>query len=127
MTYLGWQGKQVRDILFIEDILTLLDLEISKLPTFRREVFNVGGAAPNSVSLCEATAAMREISSRSTPIIQSEKVRQGDIALYFTDNRKALKQFGWQPQIDLRAGFTRIFEWIRENESELRARYATSS
>ena len=62
---------------------------------------------------------MQEISSRSTPIIQSEKVRQGDIALYFTDNRKALKHFGWQPQIDLRVGFTRIFEWIRENEREL--------
>jgi CDP-paratose 2-epimerase len=127
LTYLGWQGKQVRDILFIEDMLALLDLEISKLPTFRGEVFNVGGGAPNSVSLCEATAAMREISSRSTPITQSEKVRQGDIALYFTDNRKALKHFGWQPQIDLRAGFTRIFEWIRENETELRGRYAPSS
>jgi UDP-glucose 4-epimerase len=70
---------------------------------------------------------MQEISSRSTSIIQSEKIRQGDIALYFTDNRKALKHFGWQPQIDLRAGFIRIFEWIRENESELRARYALSS
>jgi CDP-paratose 2-epimerase len=117
----------VRDILFIEDMLTILDLEISKLPTFRGEVFNAGGGAPNSVSLCEATAAMKEISSRSTPITQSEKVRQGDIALYFTDNRKALKHFGWQPQIDLRAGFTRIFEWIRENQTELRGRYAPSS
>ena len=51
LTYLGWQGKQVRDILFVEDMLTLLDLEISKLPTFRGEIFNVGGGAPNSVSL----------------------------------------------------------------------------
>jgi CDP-paratose 2-epimerase len=127
LTYLGWEGKQVRDVLFVEDMLSLLDLQLSQLSSFRGEVFNVGGGASNAISLREATCAMQEISSRSTNVTQSDKVRQGDVALYFTDNRKAWQRFAWKPQTDLRAGFTRIFEWIRENEAELRPRYVPSS
>ena len=127
LTYLGWQGKQVRDILFVEDMLSLLDLQLARLSTFRGDVFNVGGGAANAISLREATCAMQEISSRSTSVTQSVDARQGDVGLYFTDNRKASRHFGWQPQTDLRGGFTRIFEWIRQNEAELRTRYDPSA
>ncbi len=117
----------MRDVLFVEDMLSLLDLQLSQLSSFRGEVFNIGGGASNAISLREATCAMQEISSRSTNVTQSDKVRQGDVALYFTDNRKAWQRFAWRPQTDLRASYTRIFEWIRENEAELRPRYVPSS
>lgn len=123
LTYLGWQGKQVRDILFVEDVLSLLDRQMTQLASFRGEVFNLGGGRANSISLCEATQTMQEISARSTAIIQSNKARQGDIVVYWTDNRKATQRLGWQPRTDLRDGFARIFDWIRKNEKELRARY----
>jgi CDP-paratose 2-epimerase len=123
LTYLGWQGKQVRDVLFVEDMLALLDLQIKQLSRLRGDVFNLGGGAENSISLREATAMMREISSRTAPVTQSDKVRQGDIVLYWTDNRKATQQLAWKPRTGLRAGFLRIFDWIRENEAELRSRY----
>ena len=124
LTYLGWHGKQVRDVLFVEDMLSLLDMQIARITRFRGEVFNLGGGTGNAISLQEATKSMREISSRSTSITVSDQPRRGDIALYWTDNRKATLQLGWKPQTDLRAGFQRIFEWIRQNETELRARYA---
>ena len=38
----------------------------------------------------------------------------------------AARQLGWRPKTDLRTGFTRIFDWIRENEAELRIRYVSS-
>jgi CDP-paratose 2-epimerase len=126
LTYLGWQGKQVRDVLFVEDMLRLLGLQIKQIARFRGDVFNLGGGVANSVSLREATTTMQEISSRSAPITQTDKARQGDIVLYWTDNRKAEQQLGWKPHTDLRTGFTRIFEWIRENEAELRSRYLFS-
>jgi len=66
---------------------------------------------------------MQELSSRSTSITVSDQPRRGDIALYWTDNRKAGAQFGWNPRTDLRTGFQRIFDWIRKNETELRTRY----
>jgi len=121
LTYLGWQGKQVRDVLFVEDMLGLLDLQIKQIARFRGEVFNLGGGPANSISLREATTAMQEISARTAPITQTDKARQGDIVLYWTDNRKAAEQLSWKPQIDLRTGFTRIFEWIRQNANELAA------
>jgi CDP-paratose 2-epimerase len=124
LTYLGWQGKQVRDVLFIEDVLALLDVQMRHMDQFRGEVFNLGGGAANAISLCEATRAMQEISSRSTTITHSNQARKGDIVLYWTDNRKATQKLGWQPRIDLRTGFARIFEWIRENEPELRSSYS---
>jgi len=124
LTYLGWQGKQVRDVLFVEDMLSLLDLQIRQLPQFRGEVFNVGGGAGNSISLCEATKTMQEISSRTTAIKVAGEPRRGDIALYWTDNRKVGSVLGWKPETDLRTGFGRIFDWIRANEKELRAIYA---
>jgi CDP-paratose 2-epimerase len=124
LTYLGWQGKQVRDVLFVEDMLSLLDAQIAQLTRFRGEVFNLGGGPGNAISLQEATKSMQEISSRSTTITVSDQPRRGDIALYWTDNRKAASQLEWKPRTDLRTGFQRIFEWIRQNETELRARYA---
>jgi CDP-paratose 2-epimerase len=123
LTYLGWQGKQVRDVLFVEDMLALLDLQIKHIAQFRGDVFNLGGGAENSVSLCEATKTMQELSSRSTSITHANQARKGDIVLYWTDNRKAAQQLGWKPKISLQAGFTTIFRWIRENEAELRSRY----
>jgi CDP-paratose 2-epimerase len=125
LTYLGWKGKQVRDVLFIEDMLALVDTQIRQIGQFRGEVFNVGGGATNSASLCEATKMMQELSSRSTSITVSDQVRKGDIVLYWTDNRKATQKLCWEPRVDLRTGFSRIFDWIRRNESELRARYSS--
>lgn len=124
LTYFGWNGKQVRDVLFVEDMLALLDCQLAQITSYRGEVFNVGGGAANAISLCEATACMREISARATNITVSEQARKGDVVLYCTDNRKAAQKLGWRPQTNLHSGFARIFEWIRQNEGELRARYA---
>jgi CDP-paratose 2-epimerase len=124
LTYLGWQGKQVRDVLFVEDMLAFLDLQIKQINRFRGDVYNLGGGAENSISLCEATKAMQEICSRSTSVTHADQARKGDIVVYWTDNRKATNEFGWKPQIGLRAGFKNIFDWIRENEAELRSRYS---
>ena len=125
LTYFGWHGKQVRDILFVEDMLALLDCQLAQIASFRGEVFNLGGGAANAISLCEATKCMREICSRSTSITDSDEVRKGDVIIYWTDNRKAARHLNWRPQTSLQLGFARIFDWIRQNESELRLRYLT--
>jgi CDP-paratose 2-epimerase len=85
LTYLGWQGKQVRDVLFVEDMLALLELQIGQISRFCGEVFNVGGGQANSISLA-------------------------DIVLYYTDNRKTTQLLGWKPKIGLQTGFRQIFD-----------------
>ena len=101
-------------------MLALLDIQIRQIGQFRGEVFNLGGGAANATSLCEATQAMQEISSRSTSITHSEEARKGDIVLYWTDNRKALQRLGWQPTTDLRQGTRRFligFARMRRNSA----------
>jgi CDP-paratose 2-epimerase len=123
LKYIGWKGKQVRDVLFMDDVLRLVKLQMDRISHCRGEVFNLGGGAANSLSLLEATRLVESKLGRSMHIPYEEAARTADIALYFTDNRKASKVLGWQPQITLQQGFDRIFEWIRKNEAELRARY----
>lgn len=67
--------------MFVEGILTLLDLQIHQLAQFRGQAFNVGDGA-DSVSLCEATGLIEKISSRSISITYSDQARKGDIVLH---------------------------------------------
>ena len=54
LEFIGWKGKQVRDVLFIEDICSLIDLEIANVNKIKGKVFNVGGGSCNALSLIEA-------------------------------------------------------------------------
>lgn len=63
-----------------------------------------------TLHLREAKTVMQEICSRSTPITQTDKTRQGDILLWWTDTRKGTQPLGWKPKTDLRTGFVRIFD-----------------
>ncbi len=124
LKYIGWRGKQVRDILFVEDVCRLVDFELNEISRFRGEVFNVGGGMANSLSLVEATQFFEREFGRSMPISVEDVPRRADLSIYCTDNRKAERDFGWKPHEGLTEGLSRILEWIRNNEAELRARYS---
>ena len=67
---------------------------------------------------------MQEISSRTTPITQTDKARQGDIVLYWTDNRKATQRWAGSLNTDLRTGFRLAsLNGFEKSEAELRSRY----
>ncbi len=123
LKYIGWGGKQVRDILFIEDVCRLVDLQMARIGEFRGEVFNVGGGAANSLSLREATQQLELRIGRSTTITLEDAPRTADIGIYITDNRKVAREFGWKPEMSIDAGLDSILNWIQKNESILRARY----
>jgi len=126
LKYIGWGGKQVRDILFLDDVWNLVQTQMSRISDFRGDVFNLGGGAANSLSLLEATRLVESRLGRSITIPHEDTVRAADIALYYTDNRKAGKILGWKPQVSCEAGFELIFAWIRNNEAELRSRYLSA-
>jgi len=123
LKYIGWSGKQVRDVLFLEDVCSLVELQMSRIAEFRGSIFNLGGGADNSLSLREGTALLERKLGHGTQIGDEPAVRKGDLPIYFTDNRKAARVLGWKPQVSLDQGFDRILEWIRQNEAALRARY----
>jgi CDP-paratose 2-epimerase len=123
LKYIGWNGKQVRDILFLEDVCALVELQMSQMQCFRGDIFNLGGGAENSLSLREGTALLEKKLGRGTNISTEETLRKGDLPIYFTDNRKAIKQLNWQPKVTIDEGFDRILAWIGANEAALRSRY----
>jgi CDP-paratose 2-epimerase len=123
LKYIGWGGKQVRDILFVEDVCRLVELEIGQIGRLRSGVFNAGGGAANSLSLLEATHFLEKRLGRSMSITHEESPRKADTVIYITDNRKVERVLGWKPKVSLVQGLESILAWIRENEVILSSRY----
>lgn len=125
LKYIGYRGKQVRDILFIEDVCRLVDLQMENIHRIAGQVFNIGGGRGNSISLVEATAMLREKLGREIPITNEDAARKADQILYFTDNRKAEKLLGWSPRVTLSEGHDRVLAWLRKHEAELGTLYVS--
>lgn len=116
----GGMGKQVRDILHINDLLSLIDMQIHKPELFNNQVFNAGGGLHNTLSLREMTDLCAEISGNKIVIGSIKENRPGDIPIYFSDNSLITKKTGWQPKYNTRQIFTDIFNWLKENEQKLK-------
>jgi CDP-paratose 2-epimerase len=123
LKYIGWNGKQVRDILFLEDVCALLDLQMKQMDRFRGDIFNVGGGAANSLSLREGTQLLERKLGHGTTITAEDTIRKADLPIYFTDNRKVSTTLNWRPSVTIDEGFERILAWVRSNEAVLRRRY----
>jgi CDP-paratose 2-epimerase len=123
LKYIGWGGKQVRDILFVEDVCRLVDLEVDQITSLRGGVFNAGGGGANSLSLLEATRFLEERLGRSMLIAHEEIPRKADTVIYVTDNRKVERVLGWKPEVSLAEGWESILAWVGENEETLSRRY----
>jgi CDP-paratose 2-epimerase len=123
LAYLGYEGtgKQVRDILHINDLLQLVDFQLHNLQSVNGEVFNVGGGQEVSVSLLELTNFAQTITGNKIPVDSVKENRQADIRIYITDNAKVTKLTGWQPQYTVEQTLADIYNWICTHEKDLQA------
>jgi CDP-paratose 2-epimerase len=111
-------GKQVRDVLFIEDLLAAYDLAWDRIDVTSGKVFNIGGGAPNTISLLQLLSFLE--TEMDLPVKPSyDDWRPGDQPVYVSDIRKAADEFGWRPQIDWKAGVSKLVHWVRENRAML--------
>lgn len=122
LKYIGFdaKGKQVRDILHVDDLFDLIDLEIRALDKINGRTYNVGGGRKTSISLLELTQLCDKITSNHIKIGKDSRTRPGDIRIYLTDNRKVNKDLGWSPKKTPEEILRDIHQWIRENEGVLR-------
>lgn len=121
LKYIGYDGtgKQVRDILHIDDAVNLIDMQIHQIEKFDGQVFNAGGGLENSASLLEMTAFCEAISGNKIDIGSETLTRPADFRIYITDNSKIEAAIGWKPQKSVKDVFTDIYNWIKDNESQL--------
>ncbi len=107
-------GKQVRDILFIEDLIDAYDAAWKNIDKTAGKVFNVGGGPSNTISLLQLLEFLgSELALPTSP--GRADWRPGDQPCYISDIRKAEQTFGWKPATDWRSGVARLVEWVREN------------
>lgn len=123
ITYYGWKGKQVRDMLFIDDVCRLVEMEIEHIDDINGEVFNIGGGHKNTLSLLEATALLEKMLSVKMNITTSLAVRKADHCVYVSDIRKVKEKIGWVPTIDVVTGYEKIIRWVLDNDHILERMY----
>lgn len=121
LKYIGYGGlgKQVRDILHIDDVVALIDLQIHNFDKFKSKVFNAGGGLGNSLSLLEMTTLCEEITGNKIQIDKNPITRPADLKAYITDARKLEIEIDWTPKILTKQVFEDVFKWIYENEKDL--------
>jgi CDP-paratose 2-epimerase len=121
LSYIGYggKGKQVRDVLHIDDLCALINLQIADIPRFSGTCYNVGGGILNSVSLQELTAICQEVTGNSVLIHQVPETRQNDLIWYVTDNTRISQYCGWKPMKCIRETVMEIATWIGQNRSSL--------
>ncbi len=116
----GGKGKQVRDLLHIDDLFELIDLELHALDKISGKVYNAGGGRKVSLSLLETTKICEEITGNHLSIGSEAVNRPGDIAIYLTNNEKVSGDLGWYPSKTSEDILRDIYNWIRVNECQLR-------
>lgn len=121
LKYIGYGGlgKQVRDILHVDDLCNLIDLQIHNIALFNGKVFNAGGGISSSASLQEMTQICEEISGNKISIGSDPVNRPADLRIFVTDNSKIESETAWKPQKNVKDVFSDIYTWINENEHKL--------
>lgn len=122
LSYVGYggTGKQVRDMLHIDDLFELIDLQLHHIEKFNGQTFNIGGGRTVSASLQELTQICREISGNTIPIDGVDETRQADIRIYLSDCAKIQALTGWEPKISVQRILIDVFSWIKDNEHSLK-------
>ncbi len=107
-------GKQVRDILFVDDLISAFLAAESKAEKIKGEVFNIGGGKENTISLLELLAWLKR-RLRKKIKYRFSHWRPGDQKVYVSDLSKAKRELGWCPMIKKEEGLGKLLSWLKEN------------
>jgi CDP-paratose 2-epimerase len=113
-------GKQVRDVLFVDDLLDAFDAAANKIDVARGRVYNIGGGPSNAVSLLELIDHVSALSGKSPPY-RHGAWRLGDQRIYVSDIRRAKSELGWEPLVPWRRGVETVRIWVLANRIECEA------
>jgi CDP-paratose 2-epimerase len=110
-------GKQVRDVLHVDDLLNAYDAAITRIDSVKGQVFNIGGGSPNLLAVwSEFGPRLERLLGQKIPVARADW-RPGDQRVFYADIRKAQRDLGWSPAIHLDEGIQRLFEWVQQNRS----------
>jgi CDP-paratose 2-epimerase len=110
-------GKQVRDILYVDDLINAYDLAIEKIDISAGQVYNLGGGPGNVMSIwVEFQPKLEKLIGETIEVARGDW-RPGDQRVFYADIAKAEKELGWTPKVNVEAGVRKLFEWVMENKN----------
>lgn len=123
LDYIGYggAGKQVRDLLHVDDLVELIEEQILEPERWDGLTLNVGGGRDCSLSLLEATELCRRITGNEVAIGAVEATRPGDVPVYISDCRALFERTAWRPRRDAERILTDIHVWIEADSERLAA------
>ena len=112
-------GKQVRDLLFVEDLVECYLSAVAHIEHCNGEIYNIGGGPFNACSLLELIDHLQTLSGQQIKY-SIEDWRPGDQRIFVCDVRKALNDFGWRPTTPMIEGLGRLARWVHDSEAIIR-------
>ena len=110
-------GKQVRDLLHVSDLIRAYELSIDKMDDIRGEVFNLGGGPDNTLSIwVEFRPLLESLAGRPIPVTRGDW-RPGDQQVFITNIEKAAGMLGWQPTVSPTEGIGDLYDWVEANKN----------
>ncbi len=107
-------GKQVRDVLHVDDLIKVYELAIKKIDSIKGQIYNIGGGVENTLSLLELIEILEKLTGKKINY-KFEDWRPGDQKVYISDITKAKQELGWEPKIDSYNGVKNLMEWVKKN------------
>ena len=123
LRYIGFagSGKQVRDFMHWEDLLDLVEIELSDMERVKGRTFHAGGGLENSASLIELTELAQKVTGRSVPVEREKQTRPGDVRIFVTDNAATTNELGWRPRRSLQQTLEETYAWITSHAGALQS------
>jgi CDP-paratose 2-epimerase len=109
-------GKQVRDVLFVEDLVDAYLAAAASPEKVAGKIFNVGGGPAFQMSIWSEFGPILEgLLGQAIPVAFSDW-RPGDQPVYVSDIRKVREELGWAPRVGVEEGVGRLFQWVSANK-----------
>lgn len=112
-------GKQVRDVLFIDDLMDAYDTAFQRSEISRGQVFNIGGGKENAISVWMEFKPMLEKLVGKPVKTRLKEWRPGDQPVYISNINKARRVLNWEPKVHVEQGIKRLYDWVEENQNLL--------
>ncbi|MFW6331287.1 MAG: GDP-mannose 4,6-dehydratase [Gemmatimonadota bacterium] len=110
-------GHQVRDILWIDDLVRAMRAALDTPERTAGQIFNVGGGPENAVTVRGVVDRLLAITASRTPVVMDDW-RPGDQRVYISDNRKLKRALGWKPRVGSEEGLERLVAWLEQITGE---------
>jgi CDP-paratose 2-epimerase len=107
-------GKQMRDLLFIDDLIRMFDMTLKHRKITSGQIYNVGGGEDNAVTLNTVIKKIEKLLKQKIIVTYADE-RPGDQHYFVSDCAKAQKQLGWHPTIAVDEGLSKLISWMKKS------------